>query len=88
MILSGEDILKPLQEIGVMNDVRLSEKDANEKKTMNTHLHIIEAYSNLYTVWKNEELKSKIEGLLDIFRNHIINHRTIIFICLWMMIGM
>ena len=60
----------------VMNDVRLSEKDANEKKTMNTHLHIIEAYSNLYTVWKNEELKSKIEGLLDIFRNHIINHRN------------
>ena len=33
-----------------IKDLRLSEKDANEKKTMNTHLHIIEAYSNLYKV--------------------------------------
>ncbi len=28
------------------DDLRLSAKDANEKKTMNTHLHIIEAYAN------------------------------------------
>src|SRR5690606_16198715 len=25
-------------------DLRLSDKDANEKKTMNTHLHVLEAY--------------------------------------------
>lgn len=30
-----------------IDDVRLSDKDANEKKTMNTHLHILEAYTNL-----------------------------------------
>ena len=30
-----------------IDDLRLSEKDANEKKTMNTHLHIVEAYANL-----------------------------------------
>lgn len=39
-----------------IEDLRLSEKDANEKKTMNTHLHIIEGYVNLYKVWKDENL--------------------------------
>lgn len=33
---------------GEIADMRLSDKDANEKKTMNTHLHIIEPYTNLY----------------------------------------
>lgn len=40
-----------------IEDLRLSDKDANEKKTMNTHLHIVEGYANLYKVWKDETLK-------------------------------
>ena len=31
-----------------INDLRLSAKDSNEKKSMNTHLHILEAFANLY----------------------------------------
>lgn len=42
-----------------IEDLRLSDKDANEKKTMNTHLHIVEAYANLYLVWPNPVLKKK-----------------------------
>ena len=34
---------------------------------MNTHLHIIEAYANLYKVWPDETLKQKIENLLYLF---------------------
>ncbi|MBC7872489.1 MAG: AGE family epimerase/isomerase [Ferruginibacter sp.] len=56
-----------------IGDLRLSEKDDNEKKTMNTHLHIIEAYANLYRVWPDKKLREKIAALLDLFDRHIIN---------------
>lgn len=64
------------QDWKIMDDLRLSEKDDNEKKTMNTHLHIIEAYANLYTVWPDENLKEKVKHLLDIFEQYIINRET------------
>jgi mannobiose 2-epimerase len=57
-------------------DLRLSDKDANEKKTMNTHLHVLEAYSNLYTIWKNSVLEKQIRSLLNDFRIHIIDAET------------
>ena len=57
-------------------DMRLSEKDANEKKTMNTHLHILEPYTNLYRVWKDEELKKQIRTLVEVFLDKILNKET------------
>jgi len=57
-------------------DLRLSDKDDNEPKSMNTHLHIVEAYANLYTVWPDELLKEKIIALLNYFDRHIINKET------------
>ena len=57
-------------------NLRLSDKDDNEKKTMNTHLHIIEAYANLYMVWRDADLKNKILLLLDNFDQHIINQQN------------
>jgi mannobiose 2-epimerase len=53
--------------------LRLSDKDGNERKTMNTHLHIIEAYANLYTIWPDKLLKEKIGRLLEVFDRHFIN---------------
>jgi cellobiose epimerase len=57
----------------LIEDLRLSDKDMNEKKTMNTHLHILEAYTNLYRVYKNDQVREKIKNLLNVFSKHIIN---------------
>ncbi len=56
-----------------IEDLRLSEKDQNDKKSMNTHLHVIEAYANLYSVWPSATLKAAITQLLQVFDQHIIN---------------
>lgn len=65
-----------------MDDLRLSEKDANEKKTMNTHLHILEAFTNLYRICPDEKLKGRIVELLHDFQAHIVDansYRMILF---------
>ena len=49
-----------------LEDMSLSAHDINADKTMNSHLHILEAYANLYQVWPEEELKGAVERLLDI----------------------
>src|ERR1700761_6547309 len=59
-----------------INDLRLSAKDANEKKTMNTHLHVLEGYTNLFRVWPNEKLKEQIGILLHNFLDHFIDAET------------
>lgn len=60
----------------LLEDLRLSEKDANEKKTMNTHLHVLEAYTNLYRVWKDPLLAQQLQNLIDIFLEKIVNKDT------------
>jgi mannobiose 2-epimerase len=65
-----------------MADIRLSAKDMNEKKSMNTHLHILEAYGNLYQVWKDPFLKKQLENLICIFSDIIIDpddHHQVLF---------
>lgn len=59
-----------------IEDLRLSEKDANEKKTMNTHLHVVEAYTDLYTIWPDTLLKVRLREILENFHEHIINSKT------------
>lgn len=60
----------------LLDDLRLSEKDANEKKTMNTHLHVLEAYTNLYRIWKDEHLACQLKNLIRIFLDKIIDQHT------------
>ena len=52
--------------------MRLSDKDANESKTMNTHLHVLEAYTGLYRVWKDGGLAAQLKNLIGIFLDRIL----------------
>ncbi len=59
-----------------IEDVRLSDKDANEKKTMNTHLHVLEPYTNLCRIWDDEQLKDAQRKLIHIFTDKILDSKT------------
>jgi len=60
----------------LLNDLRLSDKDVNEKKTTNTHLHILEAYTSLYKVWKDHTLEKQLGNLVHIFLEKIIDSKS------------
>jgi mannobiose 2-epimerase len=58
-----------------LEDMRLSETDLNCRKSMNTMLHILEAYTNLLRVWDDAHLKTQHRALLGTFQQHIIDHQ-------------
>lgn len=54
-------------------DMRLSEKDRNSSKTMNTHLHIIEGYTALLRESGDSRVRDAVAHLIDIFLDRIIS---------------
>lgn len=54
------------RDFGELKDMSLSEVDINAPKTMNSHLHLAEAFANLYRAWPSERLGAATERLLDI----------------------
>lgn len=57
-------------------DVRLSDKEENLPKTMNTHLHILEPFTNLYRAKPSSELKESIVHCINVFKDKIIDPKT------------
>ena len=57
-------------------DTRLSDKDMNEKKSMNNHLHVLEAYTNLYRVWPEPRVAQRLRELIALFQQRILDART------------
>ena len=43
---------------------------------MNTHLHILEPYTNLYRVWKDERLHFQLKNLIELFADKILDEQT------------
>ena len=65
----------------VDND-KLSENGVMADKTMNTLLHVFEAYTELYRVSHNEEVKKRLEWIFEEFANKVYNpalHRQEVF---------
>lgn len=65
----------------VEND-KLSENGVIAQKTMNTLLHVFEGYTELYRVDHNEEVKKKLEWIMDTFAEKVYNpelHRQEVF---------
>lgn len=56
-----------------IEDMRLSDKDLNSEKSMNTLLHILEGYTNLLRVWRTPETLEATSTLLRLFNDVVID---------------
>ena len=52
-----------------IEDMRLSEKDKNSAKTMNTHLHVLESYTTLLKITGDKQVEEALESLTLLFLN-------------------
>jgi mannobiose 2-epimerase len=57
-------------------DMRLSDRDLDCRKSMNTMLHILEAYTNLLRVWEEATLRKQHKALIETFLQHIVDPAT------------
>ncbi len=70
------------KEFHEIDNDKLSENGIIAHKTMNTLLHIFEAYTELYRVTKNQEVKKRLEWIMDTFAEKVYNpelHRQEVF---------
>ncbi len=58
---------------GPESNEKLSENGVMAARTMNTLLHVLEAYTELYRVDENEKIKSRMKWMLDLFAEKIYN---------------
>jgi mannobiose 2-epimerase len=56
-----------------VEDSRLSDKDLNSPKSMNTNLHVLEAYTNLLRAGADSRVRKALEGLLHITLDKIVD---------------
>lgn len=56
-----------------IEDMRLSHKDVNASKTMNTHLHVLEAYTTLLKIYDSEEVKTALRSLIHLLFDQFLN---------------
>ena len=62
-------------------DRLIGEPSVTDEKTMNTHLHLVECYANLYRVWPDKRMADRLRNLVEIFLDHIIDKNTSHLIC-------
>ena len=55
-----------------LDDVRLGATDSNAEKTMNTHVHVLEAYTNFYRARPTAEFAGTLSALVALFLDRFI----------------
>lgn len=63
------------------HDLLIGESAISDEKTMNTHLHLLEAYTNLYRVWPDKRVEDRLRNLVGIFLDKIVDPVTSHLIC-------
>lgn len=63
-------VVEGTPESGKVQEVTLSGFPVGYK-SMNTHIHLLESFSQLYEVWKDDTLRQRLEELLSIVRDKI-----------------
>jgi|WetSurMetagenome_2_1015567.scaffolds.fasta_scaffold04354_6 cellobiose epimerase len=64
-----------------VRDRLIGERTDTDEKTMNTSLHVMEAYANLYRVWSEKRVEDRLRSLVEIFLNKIVDRKTSHLIC-------
>lgn len=64
-----------------IRDKMIGESSEKDEKTMNTHLHVMEAYANLYRVSGDALVGQRLRNLVGLFLDHIIDKKTSHLIC-------
>jgi len=70
------------KEFHQIDNDKLSENGVVAQKTMNTLLHVFEAYTELYRVSNDKEVKKRLEWIMDTFAEKVYNpelHRQEVF---------
>jgi mannobiose 2-epimerase len=62
-----------------LDDMRLSNREPNCRKSMNTMLHMLEAYTNLLRVWDSDQVRDRHRRLVEGFLDHIIDPYSLHF---------
>ena len=57
---------------GELADMRLSDKDLNAPKSMNTLLHVLEAYTTLFRNWPDPRLRNRLQNLLVVMLDRVV----------------
>jgi mannobiose 2-epimerase len=74
-----------------MDETYLGGQENPPAKTMNTHLHVLEAFTNLYRVWKDPLLGERLRELIDLHLGPIMNeengHLELFFAPDWSVLG-